>query len=266
MDPFIEKLTNMFSKIMAGTVTREEGGILINHLVKENMVETKKALSYLIENPPRNVFQKTVLHTIALARNKAFLEIMAESLHSDNEDVSLMAASELARLRTEDAKNILLENLNHEIYHVRKSSAIALAEDFGEEGLEKLKDHILTHEEPFYRATSAQALLCAGKRGKEVLFSILSSDNPGAIHSATEVIAESAMELTAEYLPLAVDGLLRSADRRDIPSIVELLKVIALFEEGARKFEDYVAVFTDDPSESVRVEAQRTMKRIRGEN
>ncbi len=266
MDPFVERLTNMFAKIMAGTVAREEGAILINHLVKENMTETKKALAYLIENPPRNVFQKTVLHTIALARNKAFLEIMADSLHSDNEDVSLMAASELARLRTGEAKKILLENLNNEVYHVRKSSAIALAEDFGEEGLEKLKNHILTHDEPFYRATSAQGLLYAGKRGKDMLFSILSADNPGAIHSAAEVITESALEVTVDCLPMAVDALLSAADRRDIPSIVELLKVIALFKEGAQKFEGYVAVFTDDPSESVRVEAQKTMKYIRGGN
>ncbi|GMR04294.1 MAG: hypothetical protein BMS9Abin23_0187 [Thermodesulfobacteriota bacterium] len=266
MNPFVERLTNMFAKIMAGTVTREEGAILINYLVKENMVETKDALSYLIENPPRNVFQKTVLHTIALARNKAFMEIMAESLHSNNEDVSFMAATELARLRTEEAKKILMENLNHELYHVRKSSATALAEDFGDEGVEILKDHILNHPEPFYRTTSAQGLLGAGRKGKEALFSILSTDNTGAIYSVAEVIAESAVEVTAEYLPWVVDALLRAADRRDIPSIVELLKVIALFREDAQKFETYVAAFTDDPSESVRTEAQRTMKRIRGEN
>ncbi|MDP2690278.1 MAG: hypothetical protein Q8P48_09225, partial [Deltaproteobacteria bacterium] len=71
-----EKLANMFTKVMAGTVTREEGTMLINHLAKEDMASTVSELSYLMENPPPGVFPKTILHTIALSRNKAFHDIM----------------------------------------------------------------------------------------------------------------------------------------------------------------------------------------------
>lgn len=263
VDPIVRRLTSMFSKIIAGTVTREEGAILINHLVKENREGTLNALAYLIENPPRNVFQKTVLHTIALARNRALFQIMAQSIHSRNEDVSLMAASELARLRTESARHALLENLDHETFHVRRNAAIALARDYGDEGVEILKRHILNHEEPFYRATSAQGLAAAGERGIGALFSILSAGEPGPVLSAAEALSSLEGGLEETYLPTAVEALMRAGDRREIPLVIELLKVVALFGARAMRYEAFIEAFAGDPSEAVRLEAQKTLHRIR---
>jgi len=262
MNPFIQKLTVMFSKIIAGTVSREEGAILINHLVRENRDETIRSLAYLIENPPRNVFQKTVLHTIALARNKALFRIMAESIHSKDEDVSYMAASELARLRTEGAKETLVKNLDHDIFHVRRNAAVALAEDYGDEGIEILKRHILSHEEPFYRATSAQGLATAGTKGAEALFTILASGSPGAALSAAEAITGIEEELDERHLPTAIEALMKAGDRRDIPLVVELLRIMALFGKKALRYEPFIGAFTGDASESIRLEAQKTMHKI----
>ncbi len=265
MNPFVDKLTVMFSKIIAGTVSREEGAILINHLVKENRDETISSLSYLIENPPRNVFQKTMLHTIALARNKALFDIIAESIQSQNEDVSSMAASELARLRTEGAKNTLIKNLNNDTYHVRRSAAVALAEDYGDEGIKILKEHILSHEEPFYRATSAQGLAATGDKGVATLFAILRTERPGPVFSAAEAIAGIEDEIKEEHIAVAMAALMRAGDNRDMPLVVELLKVVALFKKKALKYEAFITAFADDISESIRLEAQKTLHRIRRE-
>lgn len=263
MNPFVDRLTAMFSKIIAGTVSREEGAILINHLVKENSIETISALTYLIENPPRNVFQKTVLHTIALARNKALFKIMAESIHSQDEDVSFLAASELARLRTEGAKTTLIENLDNEIYHVRKSAAMALAEDYGDDGLNVLKEHMLDHEEPFYRATSAQGLVCAGASGINTLFSILQTDKEGPVFSSAEALTGFEGEIKANLIPVAIEALMKAGDRRNIPLVVELLRLLALCNKEALKYEPFIAAFTDDNSESIRLEAQKTLHTIK---
>ena len=111
MSSIKEKLTNMFQKVMAGTVTREEGTMLLNHLVKEDPAGTVAELALLIENPPAGVFPKTIIHTIALARNKAFYEIMHKSLAHKSEDVSVLAAQELARLRTSEAREALSAHL-----------------------------------------------------------------------------------------------------------------------------------------------------------
>ncbi len=253
----------MFSKIIAGTVSREEGAILINHLVKESSVETIGALSYLIENPPRNVFQKTVLHTIALARNKALFQIMAESITSKDEDVSLLAASELARLRTEGAKRTLVENLDNNIYHVRKSAAVALAEDYGDDGISILKEHLLSHEEPFYRATSAQGLASTGEKGVDTLFSILRTEKPGPVFSAVEALTGYDGEIREDLIPVAIEALMQAGDNRDIPLVVELLRLLALFKKKALRYEAFIAAFADDSSESIRLEAQKTLHAIK---
>lgn len=258
-----EQLTNMFSKVMAGTVTREEGTMLINHLVRENMAETVKELSFLIDNPPPGVFPKTILHTIALSRNKAFFNIMIASLEHKNEDVSILAAQELAKLKTSDAKEVLAEHLDSEVYHVRKASALALAQGFSD-GPEILKEHMLTHSEPYFRLTSAQALLGSGRKGVEALLSILNSGNAGAMSTAAEVLINGSGELQDRDIPSVFDALMLAGDRKETQSIIEILKVAGALKSRAKGFEGFVMAFADHPFEPVKKEAQRSLKAIRG--
>lgn len=261
MSTIREKLTNMFSKIMAGTVTREEGTMLINHLAKEDLAETVRELSYLIDTPPPGVFSKTILHTIALARNKSFHNILVASLDHKNEDVSILAAEELARLKTSEAREVLVEHLTSDVYHVRKASAAALAQF--PDGLAILKKHILTHSEPFFRLTSAQALIKAGKKGIETLLSVLSSGNEAAVVSIAEALITAGKELGNAEIPKIFDALMMAGDRKDTQSILGLLKVAGSLKGKARGFEGYVMAFEDYPFESVRKEAQQALKQIR---
>ncbi|MBI5493371.1 MAG: HEAT repeat domain-containing protein [Deltaproteobacteria bacterium] len=263
MSSIREKLNNMFSKVMAGTVTREEGTMLINHLAKEDQADTIRELIYLIDNPPQGVFPKTVLHTIALSRNKAFYGIMLESLEHKNEDVSILAAEELASLKTSDAKYVLMEHLNSEVYHVRKASALALAKGF-DDGVEILKRHIIAHPEPFYRLTSAQALLLSGRKGGlSSLIEILSSGNEGAVKTAAEALSGAGDMLPGEDIPKILGALMLAGDNKDSRLIIELLKVVAGLKGRARGFEGFVLAFTDYPSDPVRAEAEHALKEIR---
>lgn len=262
MSSIREKLTNMFSKVMAGTVTREEGAMLINHLAKEDLAETVKELTYLIDNPPQGVFSKTILHTIALSRNRGLYSIMVEGLEHKNEDVSILAAQELARLKTSEAKDVLAEHLNSEAYHVRKASAIALAQGFAD-GFEILKEHILASTEPFYRSTSAQALVKGGRRGVETLIALLNSNNAGAMATAAEALISGASDFSDENIPRIFDALMLAGDRKEAQSIVELLKIAGSLKGKAKGFEGYVMAFEDYPSDPVRREAINALKQIR---
>lgn len=257
-----EKLTNMFSKVMAGTVTREEGTMLINHLVKEDQAATVKELVYLIDYPPPGVFPKTILHTIALSRNKAFFNIMISCLEHKNEDVSILAAQELAKLKTGDAKEVLTEHLDSEVYHVRKASAIALVQGFVE-GVDIVKGHVLRHREPFYRLTSAQALIVAGRKGVDSLISILASGEVGPMMTAAEALISGCGALDQNDVTKVFDALMTAGDKKDSPLIIELLKVVAALKGKASGFEGFVMAFTDYPSEPVRKEAQNALKMIR---
>lgn len=256
-----EKLTNMFSKIMAGTVTREEGTMLINHLAKENLPETVSELAYLIDTPPPGVFSKTILHTIALARNKSFHNILVASLDNENEDVSILAAEELARLKTSEARDVLAGHLTSDAYHVRKASAAALTQF--PDGLAILKEHILTHSEPLFRLTSAQALIRAGKQGIETLLSVLNSGNADAVVSIAEALIAAGKDLGNSDIPKIFEALMMAGDRKDTQSVLELLKVAGSLQGKAKGFEGYVMAFEDSPFESVREEAQNALKQIR---
>lgn len=258
-----DQLTNMLSKVMAGTVTREEGSMLLNHLVKEDEAGTLRELTYLVDNPPPDVPQKTILHTIAFARNKAFFKIMASSLENENDEVSVQAAHELARFKTDEAKDVLIEHLSVEAYQIRKASASAFAQGFGAEGIEILKEHIMTHPDPLYRATSAQALLGAGRPGLEALLPILSSVDPGPVQTVVEVIGSAGGELSDEDMRRIVDALLLAGDREDALAITALLEAVASFGPRAMSLEAYVMAFADHPSEGVRNAAQGTLEKIR---
>lgn len=257
-----EQLTNMFSKIMAGTVTREEGTMLINSLVRSNQAEAVKELSYLIENPPPGVFPKTILHTISLSRNKSLINIIIAGLENRNEDVSILAAQELASQKTADAKHVLVEHLDSEIYHVRKASAIALCKGFSD-GIDIVKKHILTHSEPFYRSTSALALLESGKSGLEAILNLLNSGNTNAMATCAEVLVSACKNLDSANIPRVFEALMIAGDKKDTTAIIELLKVAAALKGRARGFEGYIMAFTDYPFEPVRKEAQNALKHIK---
>lgn len=256
-----EKLTNMFTKVMAGTVTREEGTMLLNHLAKEDLAETVKELSYLMETPPPGVFPKTILHTITLSRNKAFHDIIVSSLDNNDEELSVIASQELARLRTPEAMDVLVAHLNSEAYHVRRASAQAIAQS-SPEGLEVLKKHILESAEPFFRLTSAQALVRAGRNGVNVLLSILDSAAEPALSSVTEAFESAGKDMGNEEVPRIFDALMRAGDKKDSKSVVGLLKVAGALKGKAKGFEGFVKAFTDDPSEPVRTEARNALKEI----
>ncbi len=257
-----EKLTNMFTKVMAGTVTREEGTMLINHLAKEDMVSTVSELSYLMENPPPGVFARTILHTIALSRNKAFHNIMVTGLEHKNEDVSILAAQELAKLKSEDAMQVLVEHLGSDVYHVRKASATALVQGF-REGVDIVASRLESSQEDFYRSTYAQALLNAGKKGLEALLKVMSSGNPGAAVSAARVVLGVVDRLAEDDIPKVFGALMAAGDNNDAESIVEILKIAAALKGRAKGFEGYVRAFSDYAASSVRAEAKIALEEMR---
>ncbi len=257
-----EKLTNMFSKVMAGTVTREEGTMLINHLAKEDPTGTVTELSALIETPPPGVFQKTILHTVALARNKVFFGIMVSCLEHKDEEVSVLAAQELAKFKSAESRDTLTEHLDSDIYHVRKASAAAMAEVFAD-GVEVVKNHVLMRSEPLYRLTSALALAKAGKKGMDALLSVMSSGNHAAMMTAAEALSAVSEDLEQGDVQKVIDALMMAGDRKDAHTVVEILKVVAALKGKASGFEGFVLAFADYPSEPVRQEAQNTLRMIR---
>ncbi|MFQ5735519.1 MAG: HEAT repeat domain-containing protein [Thermodesulfobacteriota bacterium] len=256
-----EKLTNMFSKVMAGTVTREEGTMLINHLAKEDLAATMRELAYLIETPPPGVFPKTILHTIALSRNKAFTNIIISGLDHKNEDVSILAAQELARLKTEEAKEVLAEHLDSEAYHVRKVSASALIEGFSD-GVDIVAQRLLARPEDFYRSTYAQALADAGRNGVDALLKVMVSGGHGAVVSAARSLLETSERLTEQDVPRVFEALMAAGDNNDSGAIVEILRLAGTLGGRAKGFEGYVKAFSDHSEPSVRDEARSALEEI----
>ncbi len=262
MSSIKEKLSNMFQKVMAGTVTREEGAMLLNDLVREDPAGTVAELALLIETPPAGVFPKTIIHTAALARNKAFYEIMLTSLAHKSEDVSVLAAQEIARQRTNEARDALAEHLNSEIDHVRKASAIALVQNFAD-GLEIVKKHMMEHTEPFYRLTSAQGMVLGGKKGASELIKMLATGTGGVVATVAEALISAAEKLDDSEIPKIFEALMNAGDRKDEQSAVELLKVAGSLRGRAKKFESYILAFADYPFEAVKSEAERALLNIR---
>jgi len=256
-----EKLTNMFSKIMAGAVTREEGTLLINFLAKEDLTSTVMELAYLVENPPPGVYAKTILHTIALARNKAFTNILVKGLEHKNEDVSILAAEELGRQRTSEAKKVLEEHLESDVYHVRKASAAALVKGFSD-GMEIVTRCLEEHTEDFYLATYAQTLLGTGRKGLESLLRVMAQPSRGAAAACARALASAVNKLTEQDIPRVFEALMTAGDNNDVDAIVEILKIVAQLRGKASAYDGYVRAFLDSSAPTVRAEARSTLSAL----
>lgn len=262
MSSIKEQLINMFSKVMAGTVSREEGTMLLNYLVREKQAETVRELVYMIETPPPGVFPKTILHTIALSRNRAFYNIMIAGLCSKHEDVSLLAAEELGKLKTVEAKNALVEHLKSERYHVRKVSATALAQNY-EDGPAMVEKELLSNPEPFFRTTYAQALAKAGKNGFTALLHVMSTGSSAAAVASAEALTSVANELDEKDVQQVFHALMSAGDRKDSMLIIAILKLAGTLSSRVRGFEGYVKAFLDHPADIVRDEAKAALRLIK---
>lgn len=262
MSQIREKLSNMFTKVMAGTVSREEGALFINHLVKEAREPTLRELEAMIETPPPGVFPKTILHTVAISRNKVFVDLLVTALEHENTELNELAAHELAMVHTDQARDALAAHLSSPDLHPRKYSAEALAEGFGAEGVEVLKEHVLGEPQEVYRKNSAEALVKGGRRGVEALAELLSAEDSGAAKVAAGVIRASADRLDDEAVAVVVDALREAGDRDDERAVVGLLTVVGAFNERASGFEGFVRVFADHSNESVREAARAALERI----
>ncbi len=262
MSSIKEQLVNMFSKVMGGTVTREEGAMLLNDMAKGMEAEVLKELTFLVENPPPDVHQKTILHTIVLAHNEAFLSIMISSLSNESDEVSTFAAEELARLKGDKAKEVLIEHLGVDDYNVRKVAAAAFARNFGAEGIELLRSYIIDNPESLYRLTSAEALLAAGRPGIDALLSVLECPDSDPVQTVAEVIEKGGVELDGNSMRSVIEGLLLAGDREDESSIAALLKAVASMGSRASSLRVYVMAFSDYSSEAVRNAARSALEKI----
>lgn len=247
---------------MAGTVTREEGTMLINHLAKEDLAATMQELAYLTDNPPPGVFAKTILHTIALCRNKAFNNLIITGLEHEDEGVSILAAEELARLKSAEARDVLIEHLGSEVYHVRKASAAALVKGF-KDGVDLIADRLASSREDFYRATYIQTLLNAGDRGIDALLKVMSStSNSGAVSAVAAAVLGAVDKLKEESIPKVFVALMAAGDNNDAESIIEILKIVAALGYRARRFEGYIKAFSDHAAMPVRDEAKKALQEV----
>lgn len=259
-----EQLSNMFVKVMSGTVTEEEGTFLINSLAKTNGQETVDAVASLINEPPQHITPQKVFHTVAITRNRKFFDILTATLDHRDEEVSIYACEELATYFRGEAKFVLEEHLNSEAYHVRKSSAITLVKVFGGEGIAALKRHILEHNSHYHMLTSCEALMQAGEHGISALVDMLNSDNAEALSTISEVLAPLAAKVSDQDVPKIVDALTRAGDANNSPAIIGLLKVIASFGKRVKQYEWWVRAYEDHHDSSVAAEAKRTSEALRG--
>jgi hypothetical protein len=258
-----EQLNAVFVKIMAGTVTREEGGMLLGDLVGTDKAGTLKELEYLLENPPQNVHRKTIFHTVILSRDKAFVFLIAKTLDSQDEDLAIVAAEELSRLHTAEAEKVLSEHLNVETYSTRKASAAALARGCGANGVKLLREHLLECTLALYCDTSTEALLQAGRAGIETLIEVLACGKEVPTNSAVKALVKAPGTLLISEIRPLVDALMFAGDSDDSVSTVALLKVIASLGGAAGKYEGFVLAFEENRSSLVSDEAGRTLAAIR---
>ena len=113
---------------------------------------------------------------------------------TQEQEVSILAA-ELARLKTSEAKVVLVEHLNSKVYH---------EEGFSDTLVDRLpridivRRHLMDQAEPFYRSLPRWRSLQAAGKGMDALLAILNSGEPGPVSTAAETVMGQLPENDAE--------------------------------------------------------------------
>jgi hypothetical protein len=259
------KVEAMFRKISLKTITREEGALLLNDLVKQST--GKSTLHQIIrdfcQKPPNDIPVKTIFHTVALANNPEFEPILQAGLDNENEEVSIVSAEGLARFKSDKAKNVLTRHLNSKAYHVRQASGNVLIRWWGSEGISLVVAQGLFHPDKHVRKTAATLLAGNGKRGISALIDIMVTDNLDAIQSAAEALLEAKIIIAEKNQVRKIVHALTTADSgKESHTVITLLKLLATQKEKVIGFEEYIAVLLSHDSDQVRQAAGRTLSSL----
>lgn len=257
-----DQIIKMFARVAAGTVTQEEGTMLINSLAKKEPQETVQALHSLIHDTPPDLSAQLVFRTVAMSRSRFFFDILTSALDHKNEDMSIFACEELSKYFPTESQFVLAEHLNSDVYPVRKASARILARVFGDSGVETLKKHILANAEHYYRMTSAEILADSGEKGLTALMQILNSGKPGPASTAAEVLSRDPSRISDTNVPVVLNALLEAGDAQQKESLVALLKLVASLGPRAKPYIEYVRAYEDWTDELVNAEAWNALMEI----
>jgi len=257
-----EQIINMFTRVAAGTVTQDEGTMLINSLAKKEPQETVQELSDLIHNTPQDMSAQLIFRTVAMSRSRVFFDVLTSALDHKSEEMSIFACEELSKYFPTESQFVLAEHLNSDVYHVRKASANVLVKVFGAQAIEMLKKHILSNDEHYYRMTSAEVLAAAGDKGMAALIEILNSGKPGPAATTAEVLSRDPYQIADANVPVIVNALLESGDKKETEAIVALLKLVASLGSRAKQYVEYIKAYEDWPDELVSAEAWNALLEI----
>lgn len=257
-----DQLLSMFARVAAGTVTQEEGTMLINSLVKKEPQDTVKELYDLIHNTPIEFSTQLIFHTVASSRSRAFFDVLTSALDHKSEEVSMFACEELSKYFPAEAQFVLAEHLGSDVYYVRKASGTILVRIFGDTGIDLLTRQLLSHAEHYYRVTSAEVLANAGKKGVDALIRILNSNNHDATATVAEVLAKDPYQINDADVVKIFNALLEAGDAKAKEAVVALLKLVAALGRRAKQFVEYVRAYEDYPDELISAEAWNTLLEI----
>ncbi|HYA86465.1 MAG TPA: HEAT repeat domain-containing protein [Nitrospirota bacterium] len=259
-----DKITAMMLKVAAKTVSREEGALYLNDLMRRSMDKSKlqRVLLELGQSPPSLVLAKTVFHVISLTNNVAFVEILEAGLKHKDEEVCIFSAEGLARYKNDRARDMLLRHLVDDLYHIRKTSAKVLVTWWGSEGIRLVVAHGLHHHDLYIRDTAASVLADAGAPGLSALLEVIESDNADAIQSAIEALIPFWGRLKKEHVPKLIRALETAIISRQSTTIIAILRLLALLKGLLSGFEEYLAILLNETYEPVRQAASQTLKAV----
>lgn len=259
-----DQIIAMFLKIAAKTISREEGTLLLNDLQKHSTdkSEVRRIIIDLSEKPPKDVYVKTIFHTVALTKNPAFTKILEVGLEHKSEDISIVAADGLARLGNDEARDSLVHHLTSDSYHVRKASGDVLIKGWGRQGIKLVATHGLSHPETYYRYTAALSLAKSGRTGISTLLETFATNNMNAIQSAADALSEVGNAVAKEEVPKLVHALEAAIGSKHSNAAIALLKLLGVMKEKVSGFEEHIAILLDYNYEPIRISAQNALASI----
>jgi HEAT repeat protein len=259
-----DKITAMMLKVAAKTVSREEGALYLNDLMRHSQDKNilQRVLLALGQAPPSLVLAKTLFHVISLTNNEVFAQSLEAGLKHADGEVRVFSAEGLARFKNDLARDTLLRHLVDDSYHVRKASAKVLVNRWGKEGIRLVVTHGLHHPDLYIRDTAASVLASAGAPGISALLEVIESDNMDAVQSATEALIPVWSSLKKEHVPKLIHALETAVISGQSTGIIALLKLLALLKGFLSGFEEYLAILLNETYWPVQEAARQTLNAV----
>jgi hypothetical protein len=264
------KVASALKKIASGTVTLEEGAVLLNDLERSSADkdELNALFLELYRALPQETHGKIFLHIIALTKNPHFENMLAAGLDHPDENTAPAILAGMAGYKDDQARGALKRQLAHPLPRVRKLAGEIIIRKWGTEGVNLVVANGLCSEDQDIVNSACIVLSDCGVTVAPIVIDAMQTMNMASLRASAKLLLDMKESMDIEdhidkdRVATLVQVMDRVAGNKQPNLIITMLELLGLLKNKLAGHEDAIAAFLNVEHSTIKLVSHKVLSAI----